>query len=232
MHNSIVIPNQNAEVLGHPMSSTKALLRCSIAAGPVFLLIFAMEVIGRPEFHFSQTEPSLLSLGPWGWIQIANCVFAGLLTVGGAVGVRRVLRSVKGGFAGPLLLGVFGVCQAGEGVFVVDPVGSPEGMTFHGKMHILFGMTGFMALMASCFVFGYMFFSRRQKGWSIFCVLTGFLFLSGFLSAASVQSGDTTRIQLFLNLLFVLEWIWIPSISGRVLRNHLMPPTAQEMRRS
>jgi hypothetical protein len=232
MHNPIVIPNQNAEALGRPMPSTKTLLLCSIAAGPVFLLIFAMEVMGRPEFHFSHTEPSLLSLGPWGWIQIANSVFAGLLTVGGAVGVRRVLRSVKGGFAGPLLLGVFGVCQAGGGVFVVDPVHSHASMTFHGKMHILFGMTGFMALMASCFVFGYMFFSRKQKAWGVFCVLTGFLFLAGFLSAASIQSGDTTRIQLFLNLLFVLEWIWIPSISGRILRNHNMPPTAQKLRRS
>jgi hypothetical protein len=44
---------------------TRTLLSYGVVAGPCFLLIFAIQGFARSEFHFSRTEPSMLSLGPW-----------------------------------------------------------------------------------------------------------------------------------------------------------------------
>src|SRR5215831_11776295 len=142
---------------------TRNLLYCGVVAGPFFLLIFAIQVFARSEFQFTRSEPSMLSLGPWGWVQIANFVIGGLLIVAGALGARRVLRTSKGGFWGSLLLGVFGFCQIGVGAFVTDPIRSPASTTFHGTMHLVFGGAGFTALMAACLVFVRTFASLRQR---------------------------------------------------------------------
>ena len=201
---------------------TRTLLYCGVVAGPLFLLIFAIQVFARSEFQFTHSEPSMLSLGPWGWVQIANFVIGGLLIVAGALGVRKVLRTSKGRFWGSLLLGAFGFCQIGVGAFVTDPIRSPTSMTFHGTMHLVFGATGFTALMAACFVFARTFASLRQTPWAVFCAITGFLFLAAFLSAANA-SQSAMSIQFFLNLIFVLAWVWVSSVSYQLMRNDLSP---------
>jgi hypothetical protein len=153
-------------------------------------------------------------------VQIANFVIGGLLVIAGALGVRRVLRASKGRFWGSLLLGVFGLCQVGAGVFVTDPIRSPTNMTFHGTMHLAFGGIGFTALMVTCFVFVRTFASLRQQAWAVFCAITGLLFLVAFLSAGR-PSQSRISIQFFLNLIFVLEWVWISLVAMRLARNVL-----------
>jgi len=201
---------------------TRSLLSCGVVAGPFFLLIFAIQAFARSEFQFTRSEPSVLSLGPWGWIQIANFVIGGVLVIAGALGMRRVLPPSTGRFWGSLLLGIFGFCQIGVGAFVTDPMRSPTSMTFHGRMHLLFGGLGFTALMAACFVFVRTFASLRQKLWAVFCAITGLLFLAAFLIAANANQS-VMSIQFFLNVIFVLAWIWVSSVSYQLLRNVLDP---------
>jgi len=196
--------------------AARALLSCGVASGPIFLLIFVIQILIHPEFHFTRSEPSLLSIGALGWIQIANFVIGGLLVMAGGLGIRRVLRLSKGRFWGPFLLEIFGVGQVGVGVFVADPVRSATSMTFHGTMHLIFGGVSFGGLMAACFVFVRTFNSLGQKPWAIFSAMTGLLFLAAFFSAANASEGARS-IQLFLNLIFVLAWAWISLISKQLL---------------
>jgi hypothetical protein len=217
MHKTVVTANRNAGIINSQLAATRALLGCGVAAGLLSLLIFSTQILIRPEFRFARTEPSLLSLGHLGWIQIANSILGGLLVIAGALGMRRVLRGSKGGFWGPLFLVIFGIGQIGVGIFVVDPIRSPAAATLHGTMHLVFGGIGFVALMASCFVYLRTFISQKLKVWAILCAITGLMFLAAFLSAAS--HPDATSIQFFLNLTFVLEWVWVSSISARILRN-------------
>src|SRR5262245_18294026 len=95
------------------VTAARTLLSCGVAAGAIFLLIFAIQMLVHPEFHFTRSEPSLLSLGPLGWFQISNFVIGSLLVLAGALGMRRVLRLSKGRFWWPFLLGIFGVAQVG-----------------------------------------------------------------------------------------------------------------------
>jgi len=201
---------------------TRSLLSCGVVAGPFFLLIFAIQALARSEFQFTRSEPSVLSLGPWGWVQIANFVIGGVLVIAGALGLQRVLRTSTGHFWGSLLMGIFGFCQIGVGAFVTDPIRSPTSMTFHGRMHLVFGGIGFTALMAACFVFVRTFASLRQTPWAVFCAITGLLFLAGFLSAAHTNQSAMS-IQFFLNLIFVLAWVWVSSVSYHLMRNVFGP---------
>src|SRR5215218_9157956 len=87
---------------------TRALVGCGIVAGPVFVVVALVQVLLRPRFDLRRHALSLLSLGDLGWVQIANFVVTGLLTMAFAVGMWRVLHPGRGGTWGPLLVGGYG----------------------------------------------------------------------------------------------------------------------------
>ena len=76
--------------------AAKTLSNCGVASGPIFLLIFIIQTLIHPEFHFTLSEPSLLSIGALGWIQIANFVIGGLLVIAGSLGMRGVRQKRSG----------------------------------------------------------------------------------------------------------------------------------------
>lgn len=86
----------NAAKVATPAWVTRALLTCGVVAGPLFVVVAIFEILTRPGYDFGRHPISLLSLGDFGWIQIANFVGSGLLTIGFAVGARRVLLGGPG----------------------------------------------------------------------------------------------------------------------------------------
>jgi len=163
--------------------TTKALLACGVAAGPLFMVVGLIQSFTVPGFDLTHHYLSMLSSSPdFGWIQISNFVVAGLLTVASAVGVRRALRGGPLGRVSPVLLGLFGVGLAAAGVFVADPAlgyppGTPDAIptsqSWHSIMHGVSAIVSFTFLTAACFTLGYRFFRQRQRGWAAFSVLSG-----------------------------------------------------------
>ena len=147
---------------------TKALLACGAIAGPVFVAAFLIQGATRADYEPLRHPVSSLALGPSGWMQTANFVVAGLLTLAFAFGLRLALQQGKGSTWGPLLVAVWAVGLLGAGVFVTDPVsgyppGTPDRLlrnSWHGALHDLFSLAAFAALGAACFVFGRR-FARR-----------------------------------------------------------------------
>jgi hypothetical protein len=88
---------------------TQALLICGVVAGPLYVVVALLQVLFRDGFDLSRHPLSLLSLGDWGWIQITNFVVGGLLAIGFAIGLRRVLCPGRGATWAPLLVGGYGV---------------------------------------------------------------------------------------------------------------------------
>jgi hypothetical protein len=208
---------------------TRALLAGAIVAGPLYILVGAIEMLTRPGFDPTRHDLSLMSNGDFGWVHIALLVTSGLLTVAGAVGMRRVLRGGRGGTWGPLLVGVYGLGLVGAGIFTADPaLGFPPGtpadahaVSWHGLMHLVSGGIGFLALIAACMVFARRFAALEQRGWAAYSVATGILFFAAFFGIASgSQQGGAilTFVVLAFTAAVVLAWAWVSVMAIRLSR--------------
>src|SRR5436309_14519996 len=104
---------------GMEQSVVTRLLIAGGAIGPLlFIIVLLIEGATRPGYSAWHNYGSSLSLGPGGWMQIANFLVCGLLTLCFAIGLRQVFRTGKGAVWGPLLLGVFSVALIVPGLFL------------------------------------------------------------------------------------------------------------------
>jgi hypothetical membrane protein len=76
---------------------TRSLLGYGVIAGPLYLVAGLAEALTRSGFDITRDDLSLLANGPLGWVHITLLVVTGLMTVAGAVGLRRVLRHAPAG---------------------------------------------------------------------------------------------------------------------------------------
>jgi hypothetical protein len=218
----------NGASSGTITKATRALLACGDAAGPVYVIVGAIEAFTREGFDPTRHDLSLLANGEWGWFHITLLVLTALLTVAGAVGMRRVLRG-RDSTWGPLLIGVYGLGLFGAGVFVADPAGGfPPGwpasaygtVSWHGLLHFVSGGIGFLGLIAACFVFARRFSSLGERKWAAFSVGTGVLYFSAFFGIAigSQQSGaNLTFVVLAFSAAVVLGWAWVSTVAPRLM---------------
>src|SRR5262249_5560348 len=112
-------PEPSTVKLGPPEESargTRGLLTFGILAGPVYVVVGAIEMLARPGYDIRRHALSLLSNGEWGWVNIALFVTSGLLTIAGAIGMRAAMRGSPGGRWGPLLIGVYGLGLVSAGI--------------------------------------------------------------------------------------------------------------------
>lgn len=209
---------------------TKILLACGVVAGPLFVGTFLVEGASRAGYDPLRHPVSSLALGNHGWMQTANFLVAGLLTTGFAVGLRRTLGPPKGSRWGPLLVGAWAVGLLGAGIFVTDPVsGYPVGTTdqlvrhtWHGALHDLFSLPGFVALLACCLVFGRWFAGRGERGWAIYSTASGVVFGVMFV-LASAGFGQTEGLADLAGLLqrvaVAVGFGWLTLLAVRCLRS-------------
>jgi hypothetical protein len=215
---------------GAPASSgttTRGLLACGIAAGPLYVAVGAIEMLTRPGFDPTRHDLSLMANGDFGWVHIALLVTTGLLVIAGAIGMRRALRGGRGGTWGPLLVGVYGLGLVGAGLFTADPaLGFPPGtpadahaVSWHGLLHLVSGGIGFLGLIAACMVFGRRFAALGQRGWAAYSVATGVVFFAAFfgIASGSRQGGAVlTFVVLAFTAAVVLAWAWLSAIAARL----------------
>ena len=207
---------------------TRVLLLCGVVAGPLYVIVGVIEMLTRPGFDPTRHDLSLMSNGDWGWIHISLLILTGLLTIAGAVGMRRVLRGGRGGTWGPLLLGIYGLGLIGAGFFTADPaLGFPPGtpadahaISWHGLLHFICGGIGFLGLIAACFVFARRFAAQRQRGWVAYSVATGVIYLAAFAGIA-VRSNSVgviaTVVILAFSVAVVLGWAWVSAMAAKLL---------------
>jgi hypothetical protein len=207
---------------------TKLLLACGAIGGPLFVATFLIEGATRADYDPLRHPVSSLALGDSGWIQVANFIVAGLLMLAFAVGLRRAFRPLGGSTWGPLLVGVWAVGLLGAGTFVTDPVsgyppGSPDVVRYswHGTLHDLFSLPGFVALAAACFVFGRRFAAWGERGWATYSAVTGAVFAIAFV-LASAGFGQAEGLVDFAGLLqrvaVTVGFGWLTLLAVHLLR--------------
>lgn len=207
-------------------ASTRRLLACGVACGPMFVTTTAAQAITRDGYDLTRHPISMLSLGGPGWIQITNFVVAGLLSITFAAGMRRVLRSGRARTWGPVLLVVFGVGLLLGGVFVTDPAqgfpaGAPDGIpaepSWHAMVHNVAPGLAMDALIVACLVFVGRFGSHRERRWQVYTAATAVALLG--LTWWPSLDGISVRLAVAVTLAMA----WTTAIAVYLLRRLEQP---------
>ncbi|MDD7933346.1 DUF998 domain-containing protein [Actinomycetospora straminea] len=204
---------------------TRSLLGYGVLAGPFYVVVGLAQALTRDGFDLARHDLSLLAAGPWGWIQVANLVLTGLMTVAAAVGMSRALRLLGGGPGsvwGPRLVAAYGVGMVGAGVLVADPMngyppGTPDGppatVSVGGVGHLVVGGLGFLCLVAGASALGRWY---RNGPRAVLSWVTGALFLVAFAGIASGSSSPAVVLGFWVALLLV--WVWLAVVSVDLYR--------------
>jgi hypothetical protein len=199
---------------------TKRLVLCGAIAGPLFLLAVLIQDYAVPGFDPRVYPLSLLSLGTWGWVQIANFALAGALNLCYAVGLWRSMHPGRGGTWGPILIGAYGLGLIAVAVFRSDPAnGWPPGAikpsqpTGHGIGHGLGGLFVFLMLAAALAVFARYFLARKERGWALYCGVSAALLLIIFFGGI----GSEVLIARALRLATLIGWMAASLVAVKLL---------------
>jgi hypothetical protein len=212
----------SAKGIGEQPLALRLLLACGTIGPLLFIVAFLIEGATRPNYSAWHNVVSSLSQGEQGWMQITNFIVCGVLVLGFAIGLKRVLRSGKGSTWGPILLGVFGLCLIGAGFFVTDPLlGYPPGAlstpTVHGILHNLLSLFVFASLIAACFVLARRFAGDPVwRGWAFYSVATGIL-VTVFFVVTDVVASLNGPAGLFQRICIIIGWGWIALFAFRLM---------------
>ncbi len=194
-----------------PSTHGRALLRCGILAGPLFIGLVQLQAAGRPGFHLMTTPLSLLSLGSAGWIQTLNFILSGVLVIACGVGVRAVLQSRGGTFASIMLI-LYGVGLAAAGIFPADPIddfplGSHQAaaMSWHASLHGMAFALAHIGVFAACIALALQFARRGLKRWAALSIATAIV--TPALIALGFANASVIGLAFFLTGVVAMGWL-------------------------
>jgi hypothetical protein len=199
-------------------NTSKFLLVCGSIAGPLFTTAWFLLGLVREHYDPMQHPISALAIGGSGWMQSANFMVTGLLTLMLAFGLHTRFQGNAGW--GPLLIGAVAFGYLGDGFFVTDPLnGFPPGTppvtvppSLSGSLHLLFASVTFFGLLAACFELARYFSSQVDLTWAAYSKVTAvallvtYLFASaGFLQVQALvpYAGLIQRISLTIGMLWL-----------------------------
>jgi hypothetical protein len=221
-----------AGTLGKPQEWTRGLLRCGLAAGPVFVAVFLFEGAVREGYWPLRHPVSSLALGPRGWIQAGNFAVAGSLFLAGAAGLARADDPASSSRAAPALIGAAGAGLIGSAVFTTDPVsgyppGTPDALTRlsrTGAAHNLAAVPVFAGLPAAALVCGWRSSRAGQRGFGRYSAATAVTMLAT-MALAAAGFGQSPRLVplggLFQRASIITGFGWLTALSARAL--HRVP---------
>lgn len=195
-------------------ATTRSLLTAGAVAGPLYVACWLGQALTREAFDLTRHPASLLANGELGWIQTTNFIVAGLLSIAGAVGLRRTLTG-RGHRWAPRLLGMYGVGLLLAALFPADPAsGFPAGtpadyaeISSRGMGHFVAGTVGFAGLIAACLVMAAHYRSTGHTAWARYSTITGIGFFAAFVGL-SAGAGIPATIIAF-GLAVTAGWTWI-----------------------
>ena len=193
--------------------STRSLLTAAVVAAPLWAVVSLAQAATREGYDLTRHPLSVLSNGSLGWLQITNFLVAGLLTVAGAIGLRRALHGTPGGTWAPRLVLVNGVGMIAAGLFVMDPadgfpVGTPAGMgtlSWHSYGHLAAGSIAFIASIAACYVLGRHFSRAGNRGYAIASRVAGTALLLG--NGWAMSGGQAGSLTLAIGSITASLWV-------------------------
>jgi Protein of unknown function (DUF998) len=217
-----------ASIPGTPQAWTRSLLRCGVAAGPVFVAVFLLEGAIRDGYRPLRHPVSSLALGPRGWIQAGNFAMAGTLFLAAAAGLARA-GDPAAGRAAPALIGAAGAGLFGAAVFPTDPVsgyppGTPDALTHPtrtGVVHNLAAVPVFVGLPAAALASGWRSWRAGQHRFGLYSAGTAVTMLAT-IALAGAGFGQSPRLVnlggLFQRASIITGFAWLTALSAEAIR--------------
>ena len=200
--------------------TTRGLLLAGAFAGPLFVLTVLFQSYTVPGFEPRLDFLSLLSLGPYGFVQIANFVLAGILNLLYAAGLWRRLHGGPSGTSAPILVAIYGLGLITVGVFTTDPAnGFPPGSvhaatpSVHGVVHALGALPVFLSAAAALSLLARRFHTGSEYGWALYCGASAVLMLA-FFFASFISPVLMAR---FLDLGVLVGWLGASVVAVKLL---------------
>jgi Protein of unknown function (DUF998) len=186
-----------------PRTWTRGLLRCGLAAGPVFVTAFLLEGAVRDGYRPLRHPVSSLALGPRGWIQAANFAVTGTLFLAGAAGLSRAGDPATSSRGTPALIGAAGAGLIGAAVFAADPVsgyppGTPDALpspSLAGTAHNLAAVPVFFGLPAAALASSWRSWRSGRRGFGLYSMSTALTMLATTALAAA-GFGQSPRLAI------------------------------------
>jgi hypothetical membrane protein len=191
---------------------TRSLAGYGVLAGPVYVGVSLAQALTRDGFDLGRHAWSQLAIGDWGWIQTANLLATGVMSLAFSVALQRTLPGRRGGRAVPVLVGAFGVGVLLAGVFPSDPIaGFPVGMptpttpSLRGMLHLMTSGIGFLALAAAMVVMAVRYATEHRRARAAFSVVAPVALLGGF---GTIASGSAAGVEAFTTgIITALAWL-------------------------
>jgi hypothetical protein len=167
-------------------------------------------------------------------MQSANFIVAGLLIIGGAIGLGRSLPHERGGTWGPRLIGLFGLSLIVAGLFWTDPAmgyppDAPEktAVTLHGLIHGLNAPVCFGLLTASAIVLGRHFLGSAPNHWlGVLSLVVAAVLVPSITGAIAASLMDELGIWpnapagLLQRICIATGWFWFATVVVTQWRAH------------
>jgi hypothetical protein len=211
-----------------PGAWARSLLRCGLAAGPVFVAVFLAEGAVREGYSPLRHPVSSLALGSRGWIQAGNFAVAGTLLLAGAAGLARAGDPPVTGRGGPALIGAAGAGLLGSAAFVTDPVsgyppGTPDALqpSRTGAMHNLCAIPVFLGLPVAALACARSSWCSDRRGFGAYSAGTALTMLATAILAGAGfgQSPRLVRLGgLFQRASIITGFAWLTAVSAWALR--------------
>jgi Protein of unknown function (DUF998) len=206
------------------------LLRCGVAAGPVFVAVFLLEGTARDNYRPLRHPVSSLALGPRGWVQTGNFAAAGMLFLAGAAGLARAGDTAATSRAAPALIGAAGAGLIGSAIFTTDPVsgyppGTPDALTQPsrtGTAHNLMAIPVFLGLPAAALTSSWRAWRACRRGFAGYSAGTGIAMLVT-MALAAAGFGQARKLVhlggLFQRASIVTGFAWVTVLCARALQH-------------
>jgi hypothetical protein len=226
--------------MARQMPPTRVLLACGAVAGPVYVTVTMAQALTRDGFDLRQHRFSWLTAGDLGWIQQANMLMVGVLTVLLAVGVRQTMRMGRGAVWGPRLLGLFGAAYIVGGILTADPAeGFPPGTTremlhttWQGAVQNASRGASSLLLIAASVTIARWFAVEGRRGWAKFYGGSIPIIFVALTAIGLAIGGNPTAIAFLAT-----PWIWVTTLAshmyqGEAKRGNGIPASPQTRSRA
>jgi hypothetical protein len=222
-----------------PQAWTRRLLRCGVAAGPVFVGVFLLEGVVRDGYRPLRHPVSSLALGPRGWIQAGNFAVAGTLFLAGAAGLARTGDPACRGRTARALIGAAGAGLIGSAVFTTDPVsgyppGTPDALTQPsrtGAVHNLAAVPVFVGMPAAALACASRSWRAGERRFGLYSAGTAVTMLTT-MALAGAGFGQSPRLVnlggLFQRVSIITGFAWLTALSARALRRTRTTPAPRQ----